>query len=48
MSGDVDESVCVFWSVFWLNFGIGIVGGLLIYFGVFVYIVYFMKVLVVM
>lgn len=43
-SGDADESARVFWSAFWLNLGTGIAGGLLIYFGAFVYTAYFTKV----
>ncbi|KHK60197.1 polysaccharide biosynthesis protein [Burkholderia sp. A9] len=43
-SGNEDESARVFWSAFWLNLGTGIVGGLLIYFGAFVYTAYFTKV----
>lgn len=43
-SGDDAESARVFWSAFWLNLGTGIAGGLLIYFGAFVYTAYFTKV----
>jgi O-antigen/teichoic acid export membrane protein len=43
-SGDAAESARVFWSAFWLNLGTGIAGGLLIYFGAFVYTAYFTKV----
>ncbi|WP_179400799.1 flippase [Burkholderia guangdongensis] len=43
-SGDAEESARVFWSAFWLNLGTGIVGGLLIYFGAFIYTAYFTKV----
>ncbi|MBM5578267.1 oligosaccharide flippase family protein [Burkholderia pseudomallei] len=43
-SGDAKESARVFWSAFWLNLATGIAGGLLIYFGAFMYTAYFTKV----
>jgi O-antigen/teichoic acid export membrane protein len=41
---DEAQSARVFWSAFWLNLATGIVGGLLIYFGAFIYTAYFTKV----
>jgi O-antigen/teichoic acid export membrane protein len=43
-SGDEEESAKVFWSAFWLNLATGIIGGLVIYFGAFMYTAYFTKV----
>ncbi|WP_114810879.1 flippase [Paraburkholderia kururiensis] len=43
-SNDEDECADVFWSAFWLNLGTGVIGGLLIYFGAFIYTAYFTKV----
>ncbi|MDC6134242.1 MATE family efflux transporter, partial [Burkholderia gladioli] len=43
-SGDPEQCERVFWSACWLNLGTGIVGGLLIYFGAFIYTAYFTKV----
>ncbi len=43
-SKDSDECARVFWSATWLNLVTGIVGGLIIYFGAFLYTAYFSKV----
>ncbi|WEY40341.1 flippase [Paraburkholderia sp. SUR17] len=43
-SNDEGECADVFWSAFWLNLGTGVIGGLLIYFGAFIYTAYFTKV----
>ncbi|SDG45855.1 oligosaccharide flippase family protein [Paraburkholderia phenazinium] len=43
-SNDADESARVFWSAAWLNLVTGVVGGLIIYFGAFLYTAYFTKV----
>ena len=43
-TNDQSLSARVFWSAFWLNLATGIVGGLLIYFGAFIYTAYFTKV----
>jgi O-antigen/teichoic acid export membrane protein len=43
-SNDADESARVFWSATWLNLVTGIIGGLIIYFGAFLYTAYFTKV----
>ncbi|TAL94171.1 MAG: flippase [Paraburkholderia sp.] len=43
-SNDDEECARVFWSAFWLNLGTGIVGGLVIYFGAFIYTAYFTRV----
>ncbi|WP_133648815.1 flippase [Paraburkholderia flava] len=43
-SGDASESSRVFWSATWLNLATGIAGGLMIYFGAFMYTAYFSKV----
>ncbi|TKC87810.1 flippase [Trinickia terrae] len=43
-TNDASQSARVFWSAFWLNLVTGIVGGLLIYFGAFIYTAYFTKV----
>ncbi|HXZ08017.1 MAG TPA: flippase, partial [Paraburkholderia sp.] len=43
-SGDDEECAKVFWSAFWLNLGTGILGGLVIYFGAFLYTAYFTRV----
>ncbi|WP_118181632.1 flippase [Paraburkholderia phosphatilytica] len=40
-SNDADECADVFWSAFWVNLGTGVIGGLLIYFGTFLYTAYF-------
>ncbi|CDY75886.1 FIG00468008: hypothetical protein [Caballeronia glathei] len=40
-AGDPAQRSRVFWSAVWLNFGTGIAGGLLIYFGAFAYTAYF-------
>ena len=43
-SKDSDECARVFWSATWLNLVTGIIGGLIIYFGAFLYTAYFSKV----
>ncbi|MGF6759089.1 flippase [Paraburkholderia sp. GAS42] len=43
-SNDEEECARVFWSAFWLNLGTGIIGGLVIYFGAFIYTAYFTRV----
>jgi O-antigen/teichoic acid export membrane protein len=43
-SADKDECARVFWSATWLNFTSGAIGGLVIYFGTFLYTAYFSKV----
>ena len=43
-SADSSESARVFWSATWLNLATGILGGLTIYFGAFIYTAYFTKV----
>ena len=43
-SGDKGESARVFWSATWLNLATGVIGGLIIYFGAFLYTAYFTKV----
>ncbi|GAB7522216.1 oligosaccharide flippase family protein [Paraburkholderia sp. 2C] len=43
-SADKEECARVFWSATWLNLGTGAIGGLLIYFGTFIYTAYFSKV----
>ena len=43
-SGDKTESARVFWSATWLNLATGVIGGLMIYFGAFLYTAYFTKV----
>ena len=43
-SNDDEECARVFWSAFWLNLGTGIIGGLVIYFGAFIYTAYFTRV----
>ncbi|MDE1184312.1 flippase [Paraburkholderia sp.] len=43
-SNDADECERVFWSATWLNLVTGIIGGLIIYFGAFLYTAYFTKV----
>jgi O-antigen/teichoic acid export membrane protein len=43
-SGDKEESARVFWSATWLNLATGVIGGLIIYFGAFLYTAYFTKV----
>ncbi|CAB3768503.1 oligosaccharide flippase family protein [Paraburkholderia solisilvae] len=43
-SADKDECTRVFWSATWLNFATGVIGGLVIYFGTFIYTSYFSKV----
>ncbi|MEW6341343.1 MAG: oligosaccharide flippase family protein [Paraburkholderia sp.] len=43
-SNDADESARVFWSATWLNLVTGVIGGLVIYFGAFLYTAYFTKV----
>ncbi|RFU47701.1 oligosaccharide flippase family protein [Paraburkholderia sp. DHOC27] len=43
-SNDADESARVFWSATWLNLVTGVVGGLIIYFGAFLYTAYFTRV----
>ncbi|ACR31268.1 oligosaccharide flippase family protein [Burkholderia glumae] len=43
-SGDPQQCERVFWSACWLNLATGIAGGLLIYFGAFIYTSYFTKV----
>ncbi|SAL57162.1 lipopolysaccharide biosynthesis related membrane protein [Caballeronia peredens] len=39
-SGDVEQRTRVFWSAVWLNFATGVIGGLAIYFGAFIYTAY--------
>lgn len=39
-AGDVEQRARVFWSAVWLNFATGVIGGLAIYFGAFVYTAY--------
>ncbi|MCX4165297.1 MULTISPECIES: flippase [Paraburkholderia] len=43
-SADTTESARVFWSATWLNLATGVLGGLTIYFGAFIYTAYFTKV----
>lgn len=39
-AGDADRRARVFWSAVWLNFATGVIGGLSIYFGAFLYTAY--------
>jgi O-antigen/teichoic acid export membrane protein len=39
-AGDIEQRTRVFWSAVWLNFATGVFGGLLIYFGAFLYTAY--------
>ncbi|HVE07659.1 MAG TPA: flippase [Paraburkholderia sp.] len=43
-SQDADECTRVFWSATWLNAATGVIGGLVIYFGAFLYTSYFSRV----